>query len=63
MFAKTAVKELKKHLPSNFTDDFFLIRALTHRSYVNESRDVLEDNERLEFLGDSILSFLVAEWL
>lgn len=55
--------ELKKHLPGNFTEDFYLIRALTHRSYVNESRNVVEDNERLEFLGDSILSFLVAEWL
>ena len=55
--------ELKKHLPENFNEDFYLVRALTHRSYVNESRDVVEDNERLEFLGDSILSFLVAEWL
>jgi ribonuclease-3 len=36
---------------------------MTHRSYVNESRDVVEDNERLEFLGDTILGFLVAEWL
>mgnify|MGYP002408992417 FL=1 len=40
-----------------------LTRALTHRSYMNENREVLEDNERLEFLGDSILSFIVAEWL
>ena len=63
MLNTTAGKELKKNLPENFTEDFFLIRALTHRSYVNESRAVLEDNERLEFLGDSILNFLVAEWL
>jgi len=40
-----------------------LTRALTHRSYINENKEVLEDNERLEFLGDSVLSFIVAEWL
>ena len=63
MLNTAAAKELKQNLPENFTEDFYLIRALTHRSYVNESRDVVEDNERLEFLGDSILGFLVAEWL
>ncbi len=63
MLNTAAGKELRKNLPDNFTEDFYLIRALTHRSYVNESRDVIEDNERLEFLGDSILNFLVAEWL
>jgi len=63
MVRTAAVKKLKSNLPDNFEDDFYLIRALTHRSFVNESRDALEDNERLEFLGDSILGFLVAEWL
>lgn len=63
MLNTPAGKELKKNLPENFTEDFYLIRALTHRSYVNESRDVFGDNERLEFLGDSILNFLVADWL
>ncbi len=63
MSRNAAVQKLKDNLPKNFEDDFYLTRALTHRSYVNESRDALEDNERLEFLGDSILSFLVAEWL
>jgi ribonuclease-3 len=36
---------------------------LTHRSYRNEHPDELEDNERLEFLGDAVLDFLVAAWL
>lgn len=38
------------------------IRTLvfTHRSYLNESKEVSESNERLEFLGDSILSFVVS---
>ena len=37
--------------------------ALTHRSYVNEHPEVGEDNERLEFLGDAVLGFVVAEML
>lgn len=40
-----------------------LSRALTHRSYVNENKEALEDNERLEFLGDAVLDFLVGAWL
>lgn len=38
-------------------------RALTHRSYLNEHPEALEDNERLEFLGDAVLSFVVGAWL
>jgi len=51
----------KLNLPVN--DDFLLNRALTHRSYINENRNAIEDNERLEFLGDAIISFIVAEWI
>jgi ribonuclease-3 len=40
-----------------------LTRALTHRSYVNEHPEALEDNERLEFLGDAILDFVAGAWL
>ncbi|MBI4771574.1 MAG: ribonuclease III [Chloroflexi bacterium] len=40
-----------------------LHRALTHRSYRNEYSDVVEDNERLEFLGDAVLDFVAAAWL
>lgn len=47
-----------------FRDLSLLQRALTHRSYLNEHPDeTLEDNERLEFLGDSVLDFIAAEWL
>ena len=46
-----------------FKDYFLLTRALTHRSYLNENKDALEDNERLEFLGDAVLDFIIAEWL
>jgi ribonuclease-3 len=46
-----------------FRDISYLARALTHRSYMNENTDAMEDNERLEFLGDAVLDFLVAAWL
>src|SRR5690348_16571156 len=38
-------------------------QAFTHRSYLNESREKIESNERLEFLGDSILSFVISQEL
>lgn len=37
--------------------------AFTHRSYLNESPDTKESNERLEFLGDSVLSFVISSYL
>lgn len=46
-----------------FKNMLLLRRSLTHRSYINEHPESLEDNERLEFLGDAILDFLVGEWL
>lgn len=51
----------KSNLP--FTDYLLFSRALTHRSYLNEHPESLEDNERLEFLGDAVLDFLVGAWL
>lgn len=46
-----------------FADAGLLHRALTHRSYLNEHNEALEDNERLEFLGDAALDFLTGAWL
>lgn len=40
-----------------------LEEALTHRSYLNEVKEKISSNERLEFLGDSILSFIVSDHL
>jgi len=37
--------------------------AFTHRSYLNEAKQKISSNERLEFLGDSILSFVVSNYL
>ena len=39
------------------------VRALTHRSYINENPNALADNERLEFLGDAVLDFVVGAWV
>jgi ribonuclease-3 len=48
----------------NFQDRDLLVRALTHTSHAYEkSQPPLEDNEQLEFLGDSVLGFLISECL
>jgi ribonuclease-3 len=58
-----AVAEFAARIGLRFNDDFILRRALTHRSYLNEVGMAVEDNERLEFLGDAVLDFVVARWL
>ena len=56
--------ECSEHLGVEFRDFSLLSRALTHRSYLNENPgSVLEDNERLEFLGDAVIDFVVAGFL
>ena len=55
------LSELKKILGVDFKDEKILFEALTHRSYLNETPNKgLSSNERLEFLGDSVLSFWVS---
>ncbi|MEW6496788.1 MAG: ribonuclease III [Cyanobacteriota bacterium] len=52
------------HKLLTFRDEKLLRRALTHRSYVNENPGVGEENnERLEFLGDALLTFITGEYL
>ncbi|HJS28127.1 MAG TPA: ribonuclease III [Anaerolineales bacterium] len=60
--AKPAFDE-ESRLGVKFKDLRLLTRALTHRSYINEHPEAIEDNERLEFLGDAVLDFLVGAWL
>jgi len=58
------LEKLEAQLAISFRDKSLLLRALTHRSYLNENPDLaLTDNERLEFLGDALLDFVVAEHL
>lgn len=51
-----------KNLPQ-FKNEALFHQAFTHRSYLNESKQKVDSNERLEFLGDSILSFVVSQEL
>lgn len=51
-----------KNLPIFHNQQLFE-QAFTHRSFLNEAREKVESNERLEFLGDSILSFVVSDYL
>ncbi len=56
--------ELEKNLNHIFKDRTLLEKALRHSSYVNEqSAPGMEDNERLEFLGDAVLSLVVGDLL
>lgn len=55
--------QLQQGLGYIFRDKKLLENALTHSSFANERRDGRQDNERLEFLGDSILGFVVAGFL
>jgi len=56
--------DLEKSLNVKFKNKALLEQSLVHKSYLNENPAVrMESNERLEFLGDAILSFLVAEKL
>ncbi len=57
-------KRLEHSLGYSFRDPSLLLIALTHRSHSHEQdRDARQDYERLEFLGDALLGFFVAEWL
>ena len=57
-------QELAERLELDFTDPDLLVEALVHSSYVNEHpEDPGASNERLEFLGDAVLSLIVSEEL
>ncbi len=59
-------EKLEEKLEYNFKDKQLLIMALSHSSYTNELKSKnkkIECNERLEFFGDSVLSFTVSEYL
>ena len=53
---------LDARLGLSFSNFALLTAALTHRSYANEDLNGAMDNERLEFLGDAVLDFIVGEW-
>ncbi len=56
--------EFEKRLDYRFKDESLLILALTHRSFAfQEGNDRCDSNERLEFLGDSVIGLLINEAL
>ena len=57
------METLERKLGYTFRDKSLLSEALNHSSYANEHRGGLGSNERLEFLGDSVLGFVSAEFL
>ena len=58
------IKDLEAAIGYKFQNISLLQNALTHSSYANERwHNSLLSNERLEFLGDSVLGMLVAEYL
>ncbi len=59
-----SLAKLEKKLDLVFADNQLLLSAVTHKSFPNENQDLqLEDNERLEFLGDSVLSLSISTYL
>lgn len=55
--------DFEKTIGIQFKEKELLLLALTHRSYVNEHKDVNEHNERLEFLGDAVLELITSDYL
>lgn len=57
------MQQLQKVIGYQFKDPNYLKIALTHSSYANESRQISANNERQEFLGDAVLSLIVADYI
>jgi ribonuclease-3 len=60
---KKELQLFQKQAGIHFRDPALLNLAFSHRSYANESGDSVDNNEKLEFLGDSVLGLAVAEYL
>jgi ribonuclease-3 len=58
------VPQIEEQMGYSFRDKQLLVLAFVHRSFFNEHRDLIEQhNERLEFLGDSVLGLLISDYL
>lgn len=58
--AKPSLKTLQARICHQFRSRTLLLEALTHSSYAREASGRVRDNERMEFLGDAVLNFLVS---
>ena len=59
----TDISVLEKEIGYTFKNKELLLTALTHSSFYNENKRLRPCNERLEFLGDAVLSVISAEYL
>lgn len=59
---ETQLRQMAERLKINISDLELLRQALTHRSYLGETTDMVS-NERLEFLGDAVLGLIICEYL
>ncbi|MBQ7131728.1 MAG: ribonuclease III [Oscillospiraceae bacterium] len=57
------MNDFEKVIGYEFSDKSLMETALSHSSYANESKISRQSNERLEFLGDSVLSIVVSQYL
>lgn len=57
------MKKLEEKIEYTFKDKCLLTQALTHSSYANEKQGGIKCNERLEFLGDAVISIVSAQYL
>jgi ribonuclease-3 len=55
--------DIETKLGYHFNDHSFLVLAFVHRSFINENKTITHHNERLEFLGDSVLGMLISDYL
>ncbi len=62
MDAKRSMSELQEKIGYRFKNEELLFEALSHSSFANENRE-RNSNERLEFLGDSVLSIVVSDYI
>lgn len=57
------IEQIETKIGYRFANKQLLLLAFTHRSFINENRTVTEHNERLEFLGDSVLGLMSSDYL
>ncbi|HBE15426.1 MAG TPA: ribonuclease III, partial [Ruminococcaceae bacterium] len=57
------MKDLQEAIGYTFKDPALLTEAMTHSSYAHEQHKNMKYNERLEFLGDAVLSIVVSDYI
>lgn len=61
--AKEKFKDLEQLIGTSIKNRTYFIQALVHRSFLEENEDYMFSNERLEYLGDSVLNLIIGEYL